>query len=219
MGFPPMHTLSLPHQFLLLELDDDSGLSLSAMDRDYGLAGAVVAELQWQGLLVPAQAERFVLRRETSSLSGALAQGAAALKDHKPHPLKKCISLIPAKKIRTGFLEELVAAGALSREQERFLLIFRRTRWRSQPGSPEATLIEHLQQHVKVTPLHSPPSREDLLLSLLRATKLLHAVWAEEALNREKDAIDQCTARAPIGRPVRQLAAEMEMALLGGVVC
>ena len=207
-----MQALSLPHQFLLLELDDDSGRSLlkHEYERNYGLAGAVVAELQWQGLLVPVQADRFVLRPEPLPLSGALAQGAAALTGRKPQALKKCISRIPAKKIRTGFLEELVELGALSQEQERYLLIFRRTHWRSQPDSPEETLIEHLQHHVAVTPRHSPPSREDLLLSLLRGTKLLESVWSEEALEQTKDAIDQCTARAPIGRSVRQLVEEME---------
>ena len=74
--------------------------------------------------------------------------------------------------IRTGFLEELVAAGALSQEEDHHFLIFRPTRWRSQPGSPERTLIEHIQQH----PQHSPPSREDLLLSVLRGTNLLGSV-------------------------------------------
>ena len=203
---------SLPQQFLLLELDDVSGLSLLWKDyeRNYGLAGAVVAELQWQGLLVPVGADRFVLRPEASSLSGALAQGAAALKDRKPLSILGCISLVPAEKIRTVFLEELVETGALSRKQERHFVIFRRTRWRSQPGSPKGTLIEHLQQHVTVTPRHSPPSREDLLLSLLRGTKLLRSVWAKEALEREKGAIDQCTARAPIGRAVRRLTAVRE---------
>ena len=214
-----MHTFSFPHLYLLLELDDDSGLSLLPhyFASLYGLAGAVVAELQWQGLLVPVQADRFVLRLGESSLSGALAQGASALKDRKPLSIQQCIARIPANKIRTGFLEELVALGALSHEQERFFLVFRRIRWRSEPDSPEATLIEHLQRHVTVTPRHSPPSREDLLISLLRGTKLLGAVWSEEALETEREAIEHCTDRAPIGRVVRRLVQAIETSLpIGG---
>lgn len=107
--------------------------------------------------------------------------------------------------IRTGFLEALVTAGALSQSEDRHFLIVRRTRWRSQPGSPERTLIEHHQQHVQSTPQCSPPSREDLLLSVLRGTNLLGSVWSEEALERQVEAIERCTARASIGRDVRRL--------------
>ena len=201
-----MHTLTLPHQYLLLELDDDSGLSLTSdgYERIYGLAGAVVAELQWRGVLVPARADRFVIREGAAELSGTLARGAAALAGRKPLPLQRCLSKVPARKLREAFLEELVEAGALSRERERYILLFRRTRWRAQPASPEATLIEHLREHVRTTPKHSPPGREDLLLSLLRGTRLLKAVWSPEELMHLKPAIDQCTDRAPIGRHVRK---------------
>lgn len=215
-----MHTLTLPHQLLLLELDDHTGLSLLTRSyaSAYGLAGAVVAELQWQGLLVPHQADRFVLRADASLPSGALALGAAGLEGRKPLPLKKCISRIPTKKLRPALLDELAQAGALEERQERHFLIFRRTRWLSLPGSPESTLIEHLRRHVEVTPRHSPPSREDLLLSLLRGCGLLGPVWSEPEHAALKPAIDQCTDRAPIGRIVHGLIEEMDAAMLVATV-
>ncbi|MFT5681641.1 MAG: hypothetical protein ACI8RZ_002547 [Myxococcota bacterium] len=82
------------------------------------------------------------------------------------------------------------------------------------PASPEETLIEHLRQHVSTAPRHSPPGREDLLLSLLRGTGLLKTVWSKPELEQLKAAIDQCTDRASIGRIVRKLVEEADAAML-----
>ena len=184
---------------------------------NHGLAAAVFAELQWQGRIVAVEADRFVVRSDRAPSYTALSLAEEALEDRRPMKLKTCISKMPTKALRTALLHELVDLGALSEESERYFLILRRTRWRSQPGSPEETLIEHLRSHVAAATAATPPGREDILLSLLRGTGLLETVWTEAELERLKPAIDARTARAPIGRTVREMIIATQAAIVAAV--
>ncbi|MFT4979591.1 MAG: hypothetical protein ACI8S6_005503 [Myxococcota bacterium] len=201
-----MNRLTLPHQLLLLELDDDTGSSLQrdSFRAHYGLSGAVIAELMWQERLIPIAADRFILKPGRPPADGALKLAEDRLSETRPRKMHACISRLRITLLRRALLAELVTSGMLREEQERWLLVFRRRRWHPTPDSPEQTLIEHLRDHVAQADERTPPQREDLLLSLLRATKLLETVWSPDELLALRPQIDARTERAPIGRQVHQ---------------
>ena len=83
---------SLPHQLLLLELDDLTGRSLLGLDslrRNYALAGAVLSELQLSDRLVAVGADAFLLA------SGAPSEGALGLAEarlpHEPRSIQRLV--------------------------------------------------------------------------------------------------------------------------------
>ncbi|CAN0461335.1 unnamed protein product, partial [Ectocarpus fasciculatus] len=123
----------------------------------------------------------------------------------RPRKLQSCLSRLRYATLRKALLAELVAAGALREEKERFLVLFHRRRWHPAPDSPEETIIEHLRNYTATVDEQEPPTRDDLMLSLLRATKLLEVVWQPEELEGLLRArIERRTDRAPIGRQVHQ---------------
>lgn len=196
---------TLPHQLLLLELDDHTGRTLQrdSLLAHYGISGAMIAELMWQQRLVPVAADQFVLRPGRPPVAGAAALAEARLSETRPRKLLQSITRLRYSALRRELLSELVEAGALREEKERFLVLFTRRRWHPTPDSPEETLIEHLRRYVAEVTEQTPPTREDLLLSLLRATRLLETVWRPEELSEALRAqIEERTERAPIGQEV-----------------
>ena len=202
---PPTDTLA--HQLLLLELDDSTGRSLQkdSLLAHYGINGAMIAELMWRQRLIPVAADRFALRPGRPPVGGALKLAEDRLSKSRPRKLQQSVARLRYSAIRRALLAELVDAGALREEQERFLVLFRRSRWHPTPDSPEEPLIEHLRRYVADVDERTPPTREDLLLSLLRATKLLGTVWRAEDLDGPlRGQIDRRTELAPIGQQVHR---------------
>ena len=205
-----MHRLNLAHTFLLLEHHDESGHSLledAPRRQRFGLCGAVVGELHGQGRLrkAAAAADRYTLSLDPAPLTGALALAEDALRGEPPMRLSTCILRLPFAPLRAALLEELVDMGALRREEERVWVVFRRTRWRATPDSPERTLVEHLRAYLDEVTADAPPSRSDFLLSLLQATDLLSTIWTPEQVAADAEVIEARARRAPIGALVRDL--------------
>lgn len=207
---------SLPHLLILLELDDVTGKSLQrdAIKRQFGLTGAVLAELMWQERLIPAEANKFVLRPGRPVVSGSLRIAEERLSETRPRTLQKSLQHLRASPIRKAVLAELVEAGILEEQSSSFLVLFRRRRWLPTETSPEQTYIEHLRQYVEQTCADTPPQREDLMLSLLRSVDLLETVWTASELESLRDRIVLRTERAPIGRQVHKAIELMRAALL-----
>lgn len=217
-GPDPAHLeLGLHHEFLLLALEDVRGTRLLGHYEDkYGLAGALVAEMQLRDRLAPVAADVFALRQGPLS-SGALGLAEQRL-EGKQLSLKRTLRrvanvwLSDISAIRTAALEELVRAGVLTREADRFLIVTWRMRYPEVDSAVEGALRSRLRRHVQTVDDGDAPMRDDLLLSLLRGTKLLRTVWSEGELATVKPAIDARTRRAPIGRTVRRVAEDARAA-------
>lgn len=207
--------LSLPHALLLLEYDDVHGTSrLGQLSRAYGLCGAVVAELQVLGRLRPVRANVFAITQQGEPLDGAFGLAEQQI-GARQLSLKKHLGRLGAwgaSKLRAAFLDELVQAGHLRREQDKLLFVTWRVRYPEQDPTLERDLIAALRRYVDDVPADQPPGREDLLLSLLRGLRLLDAVWTEDELITRRERIDERTRLAPIGRDVRQVIRDAEAA-------
>ena len=199
-------TQSLPHQLLLLEMDDFRGKSKisDSILRGFGLAGAVVAELVWQQRLIPAKANRFVLNPDRPPTDGVLAMAETRLSESKPRTLFQCINRMKPNPMRKFLLNEMVEMGMLREENERLMIIIPRRRWYPGDNCPEESIVEHMRHYLEQAAHNTPPSREDLLLSLLRVTKLMGVIWEKEELADLQETIEQCTKRTPIGKDIHK---------------
>lgn len=205
--------IGLHHAFLLLVTDDHRGTpQIASMSLGYGLAGAFVAELQLRDRLVPEAADTFRLRPGPPS-TGSLGAAEARL-DGFSGSLRRAIGRLGgwgANARRFAACEELVAMGALRREDDVFLFVRWRSRWPTDDPSVESGLAEHLDRYL-ADPPPGPPTWEDLLVSLLRGSKALPHVWGPARLAQLRPAIVERTKVAPIGRIVRIVVQEAEAA-------
>lgn len=202
--------LPLPHQLLLLELDARTGKSVQkdGFAQIYGLAATFAAELQLRDRLVPVAAGKFAISGVGEPLTGALGLAEARLAGRRPLSFDKCVGRVGDRytKLRRAVLDELVALGALRAEADRLWILTWRTRWPSGDPAVEQDLVAHLRTWLREVRPEDPPGREDLLLSVLRACKLLGSFLSDEEQKAQRERIVERTARAPIGVTVRDLA-------------
>jgi len=209
--------LGIHHEFLLCALNDMHGTwSVKGFKASFALAGALVAEMQHRERLVAVKANTFALR------SGAMSTGALGMAEGRLEgrqlSMKKTIAAVNTYwfsgvgQIRVAALDELHRAGLVRKEQDTFLFIPWRLRYPEVDGEEEERIRARLRRHIATAGDGDAPGRDDLLLSILRTTKLLDGIWSEAELERLKPAIDERTRRAPIGVLIRDLARESEAA-------
>lgn len=200
---------TLAHHFLLLALDDGTGLERTgALALNwFAFSGALLGELQLQDRVVAVGADAWVLARREPA-PGVLGLAEARLRSQRPRTQRWCLARLyeRATALRRVALEELVAGGALRREENRFLGMAVGVRWPTADGSVEVELVDHLRRWVDAVDPQSAPAREDLLIGLLRGAGLLDAVWSDEELAAVRAVIEERTRRVPLGRLVRDLA-------------
>lgn len=211
-----MDDLGLHHAFLLLAIDDARGVrSVAHAEESFTLAGAFVAEMQLRDRLVAVEADRFALPPGPLS-PGVLGQAEERLVD-RSLSLKQCLSRVAwvwfssIAPLRRAALDELVAAGVLEQQDDRFLSIRWRSRWPERDPTVERALRAGLADHVRSVSPADPPGRQDLLLSLLRVAGLLPEVLAELATSHA-EVVQERTRLAPIGRTVHALIEEQKAA-------
>ena len=210
--------LGMHHEVLLLDLHDRTGKRhVGSYIAGFGLAAACVGELEHRGRLKVAGADRFGLAAGSGS-RGALGLAEAAL-GTEIRSLKKCIAVVtnqwfssPINRIRDAALRELCGAGFLEKRTDYFLIVPWRTRYPEGDGRAERALIDRLRTHLHAVDGNTPPLRDDMLLSVLRAMDLLGSVWSERELQQVRPAIEARTKRAPIGRLAWELARDAEAA-------
>lgn len=216
-----MSSLSLPHQVTLIQLHDTHGTShVDSNWNTYLLAGAIIAELQLQDRLAVVRADCFALRAGPP-LSGLLGEAEAKLGTGQRSMAKTLGALVGfwgIGELRERLIDELVSVGAIKRETDHFLFIPYRWRYPTDDPSVEQSLIQALRHYLDTVQADAPPTRPDLLLSLLRAAKLLEHVWTAEELPSRLPRIHERTRRAPIGKVVKQCVEDAEAAAAAAVV-
>jgi hypothetical protein len=210
-------TLGLHHEFLLASLCDVKGTSFLGGNRpSFCLAGALVAEMQERERLVTVGPNEFALASGPMS-TDALGLAEARLGEDK-WSMKKAVSRVAwywfssVAPIRTAALEELVAAGILHKTQDTFLFIPWRMRYPERDPEVENALRQRLRTHVATATDGDAPSRDDLLLSLLRVGRLYDTIWSKDEIRALKPQLDERTKRAPLGKIVHTLIQEADAA-------
>lgn len=215
---PP--TLALPHQMMLIQLDDHRGTShVDGTWAQYLLAGALAAELQLAGRLVVTGADCFAIG-QGDPLPGVLGEAEIKLGEVERSmqaTVEALVGFWGIEELKQSLIDELVKMGALKRKTDRFLFVPWRWRYPTDDPEVERSLLQALKHHVDNAKAKDPPGRADLLLSLLRAADLLEVVWTPSALERRRGKINERTKRAPIGRIVKTCVENANLALAVGI--
>jgi len=200
---------TLLHDYLLLSLDDHSGKPdvVDGYAASAAIGAALWAELQLIGAVGAVSADRYLLGEAAEGLDGVLGVAVDRLRRDKPFKATWAISRLGHQRHRQLALEELVAGGVLREERDKLWIITWRRRWPTTDGSThEEDLRGRLRLWLQTVSQDTPPGREDLLLSLLRYTKLLGQLWSEGELARLRPLIEERTRRAPVGQLAKQVA-------------
>ncbi|MEV8506802.1 GPP34 family phosphoprotein [Actinoplanes sp. NPDC051475] len=162
--------MNLAEEFALLAYRDDGSLEIDGTRLDHGLGGALLLELALAERVGVEDGKVFV--RDPAPLGDplvdeALARIAADAKHRRPG---RWVSTF-AKDTRARTLARLVDAGVLSREKDKVLFVFDRTRYRAPHGVepvPETEARQRLTAAVSGTGPVEP--RTAALCALVGAT-------------------------------------------------
>jgi hypothetical protein len=213
--------LLLPHDYLLLALDDGRGTSLVADTtvHSYAMSGAWLAEMMFQERVLPAAANLLQLR------SGPLSEGSLGVVEKQLEGFKAGKQLWCLNRL-IGFngtwlcrlaADDLVAMGVLRAEQDKLWLIPYRTRHPSSDMSAERALRQRLRAHLQTVDHSTAPTRDDALIGLLRVAKILTSVWTEEELRHLRPLIVERTKRSSLGKVVKKAADAAKVAIAASV--
>ena len=176
----------IAEDLLLLLLDDEEGradLRVRA-GMDIGLAGAILAELSLAGVIDLADPKgRFKAGEVTVTDAGAVTdpvlRDAVATISEKGRSVQSVVFKL-TKGLRERLLERLAAAGMVERQQDRFLLVFERTRWPAVDASHEAEVREAIEAALfDGTP---PDGRTGVLIALLSEGGQVHRIFRRDGV-------------------------------------
>jgi hypothetical protein len=180
--------LTLAEDLLLLLLDDATGKPrVDSTSLDYGLAGAVLAELEVAGRIEVVEGEGFFGRDHVRVVDAAPTgdeshDAALRLADEKP---RRGDQLVPrvSKGLRPLILRRLEQRGIVSRESTRVFGIFGRDRWPAQDASAEQALRQRL--HDVLVLGTTPDARTVSLIALLSAIDQAHKILDIDRVERK----------------------------------
>jgi hypothetical protein len=215
--------MRLADELLLLAYSDDGTAEVSGYALDLGLGGAVLLEL--------ALAERFdvldgrivvVDPGPTGDpvLDDALVRVGGDKKRRKPRDWVQRLS----KNLRERLLDDLVAAGVLTREKDRVLGLFPRTRYPAAHGVVAPAESGARQRLLAALDGPDPvPTRTAALAALVQAVGLAGKVFPGRPARQVKDRIAEMSEAALAGDRwasdgIRKAIEEVEAGIMVAIV-
>lgn len=200
-----MAVTPLADALLLLAYDDDSGkATVGGQQLDFGLAGAVLAELVLAGRVELGESRvRVVSRTPTGN---AVCDGvlAAIADDRKP---RKPADLVPrlARGLRDIVLSRLTAQGVVRESQEKVLGFIPVTRYPAVNRRPETDLRERLR--AVVVDGAPPDPRTAVLCGLVIAIGMDRGIFPDMPRKEVKRRVEEVAAGEWAGPAVREAVA------------
>ncbi|GAA1030245.1 hypothetical protein GCM10009557_21540 [Virgisporangium ochraceum] len=127
--------MRLADELLLLAYSDEGDAQLGASSLNFGLSGAVLLELALAGRFDVDGDDKIVVTDATPTGDPVLDETLSTVaNDKKTRTPRDWLSRLPGDKLHQRLLDDLVAAGVLTREQDKVLWVFPRTRYPSAHG-------------------------------------------------------------------------------------
>jgi hypothetical protein len=216
------NALFLHEEVLLLALRDVKGTVSSSAYIEYPLAGAMIAELL---LLKRISVEEKSKKKLVNLVNGGpigdplLDECLQKLVGAKRHASLKTwvMRFARLKRLKHRTAEGLCRRKVLRAEEDKILLIFKRTLYPEIDPKPERALIERLREAIfrDAGPL-SP--RTAILVSIAKAADLLKIPFEKKDLKRRKKRIDQIVASELTGKATREAIEAMQAAVMVAVI-
>jgi hypothetical protein len=209
--------MNLAEEFVLLAYGDDGAPDTDSVRLDHGLGGALLLELAISGRVGVEDKKIVVLDPAATGdplVDQALERIVADGRPRRPaHWVKKFTDT------RKPALDRLVDQGVLTREQDKVLLVFPRTRYPAPNGVepvPETEARQRLTAAVAGTGPVEP--RTAALCALVAATNLDRKVFRSLDRERVVERLREISAGDWAASAVRQTVEELQTAVIVAVV-
>ena len=208
--------LTLVEEIALLSLDDKTGAHLPLLPEalGYGLAGAILADLEMAGRLVTSG--KVVEVRNSAPTGNSLLDPwlERLTAETHSHPIAYWLSVFSDEKpaIESATLEHLIERGILKREDKKILWVFGLRRYPTVHNEERVEVRTRLGRLIQGD--EAPPHFDATLISLLNGCSLLSSVFTEGQLEGRSDRIQAIANSDPVGREVAESLRQMIEALM-----
>lgn len=215
-------SLWLHEEVLLLALRDDKGTIASDSMYQYGLGGALLAELLLAGSIVIEGDKKKVVRVANDRplreplLDECLEKIAAAKRSATLQTWVQRVAQL--KNLRHRVALGLCERGILRADEDTVLLIFRRKIYPEINPRPERELIERLRKAIFGDSVKVDP-RTIVLLSLAHGVGLLAIPFDKKSLKARKERLSQLVTGEPTGAATCQAVEAARAAAAAAAVC
>ena len=213
--------LNLAEELFLISINDEKGkVHSSAMPNlRYGLSGAVLADLTLQGKLSLDDKHHVIVLNLVLSGDEILDETLTRIgKSDRPRRSSFWISEISqhTKQFQSRLASGLVTMGILRKEGHRMMWIIPSVRY-AQPDTATKYWIKHRLREAILTDATPEPSTI-VLLSLLRACKMLDLVFTKDERKAARNRIEQIGRNEAFGQAVVETLDEIESAAVAAIL-
>jgi hypothetical protein len=210
---PPLH---LVEEIELLSLDDKTGAHLPLLPEalGYGLAGAILADLEMAGRVSTSGKMVEVVNPAPTGnplLDPWLERIGA---ETKLHPIPYWLSIFSDEKpaIEETALGHLIERGILKREEKKILWVFGLRRYPTIHNEERVEVRTRLANLIRGEEI--PPHFDATLISLLSGCSLLASIFSNGELEGRSERIESIANSDPVGREVAAASRQMIEALM-----
>jgi hypothetical protein len=127
--------MRLADELLLLAYNDEGDAQISASSLNLGLSGSVLLELALAGRFDVDDDGKIVVTDAAPTGDPVLDESLATVaNDKKTRTPRDWVGKLPGDKLHKRLLDDMIAAGVLTREKDKVLWVFPRTRFPSAQG-------------------------------------------------------------------------------------
>ncbi len=210
--------LYLHEEILLLCLKDKEGTMNPWVNYQFGLAGAILAELLLQKRVTIATEKKhnYVQIVDTTPIGDPLLDEALQLiiKRKKRAEMNYWVPQFTGiKKLKNRIAQQLVNKGILRAEQDKVLLLFTRNIYPEVNPEPEHEIIERLRAAIftEKSDLDAPTV---ILIALADSIDLLKTIFDKSQLKEQKNRLKQIANGDLIGQATREAIQAMQAAIM-----
>lgn len=211
-----MPPLTLVEELELLSLDDKTGAHLPLLPEalGYGLAGAILADLEMAGRI--ATGGKVVEVKNSAPTGNSLLDPwlERLVAEQKTCPISYWLSVFSDEKpeMEAAALDHLIARGILKRQEKKILWVIGLRRYPTIQNEERVEVRTRLARLIQSD--EPPPHFDATLISLLRGCSLLQAVFSEGQLEGRAERIESIADSDPVGREVAEASHQMIKALM-----
>lgn len=214
-----MSELTFTEEIVLLALDDKTGaqLQLPATALNYGLAGAVLADLALAGK-IDTDPERLTVLDPSPTGDPLLDPWLALIAgETKVHPVAWWLFTLAERRteIEQPALDRLMARGILRREDKKLLWVIGLRRYPTVDGHERTEVRTRLGQLILGEDLPDP--RDAMLLGLLRGCRLTDHIFDGPEFAARDQRLATLAKMDLVGREVASATTEAIVALSGAM--
>lgn len=216
--------MRLADELLLLAYNDEGDAQISASSLNLGLAGSVLLDLALAGKFDVDGDGKIIVTDATPTGDPVLDESLSTVaNDKKPRTPRDWVGKLPGDKLRNRLLDDLVGAGVLTRERDKVLWVFPRTRFPSAVGvePPQETDARQRLNAALDGPDPVPP-RTSALAGLVQAVGLSGKVFdgrkGRDVKRRIKEMTEASVASGQWASGVRKAIEEVEAGVMAAII-